>query len=280
MAYNMLCNDQLKALVEIHGFVILPEALDIQLIDNAKRRLISLVTCRSGANDHDVIDYAHRHIGSDYQDFCSNRLNLRAMGIPGFDLMFSDACLDIGRLILGTEVYLDSVQHVRAKMPTAVIETVSGGADPDVVPWHQDSYVHDAHPADLDMLTFWIPLCSVDVDNGTLCVVPRSHLSGPSNGDDHLPADSEILNILANPGDLVVFHKHLLHGSGRNDSKKVRYSLDFRIQTSSATSGRPGIPSVPFTAPGCKRSSFLRRWIRQQDLVRSSTRTVWMRCHG
>ena len=44
------------------------------------------------------------------------------------------------------------------------------------VPWHQDGAYFELRGGEL--ITFWIPMDSVTPENGCLCVIPGSHLSG------------------------------------------------------------------------------------------------------
>ena len=104
--------------------------------------------------------------------------------------------------------------------------------------WHQDIvYLLGS----MNALTFWIPLTSVNKENGSVEIVPKSHTKGILPVDcldqhkadqggvmspqdlrlrDEVQGDSIIID--ANLGDLVVFSQKLLHRSTPNFNKKIR----------------------------------------------------------
>ena len=77
--------------------------------------------------------------------------------------------LDVVQGFLGERIIGSSVYRVRPKLPRW---------ERGEVPWHQDSGYFLPHCDDLLVLTCWIPLIDVSVDNGCLWVVPRSHRNG------------------------------------------------------------------------------------------------------
>ena len=110
--------------------------------------------------------------------------------------------------------------------------------------WHQDlTYLLGS----INALTFWIPLTPVNKINGTIELVPGSHKNGiydieyvsskPLHANSVLsPKDVKlkenpidgIIQIEANPGDLVVFSQLLLHRSTPNRSDKTRWAVQLR----------------------------------------------------
>ncbi len=114
--------------------------------------------------------------------------------------------------------------------------------------WHQDTtYLLGS----MNALTFWVPLTSANKQNGTIEVVPGSHLNGIRNISyigKNKPAINEVMSpkhiyliddpdkepdiktvfIDAKPGDLVVFSQLLLHRSTPNLSNKIRWSAQLR----------------------------------------------------
>jgi ectoine hydroxylase-related dioxygenase (phytanoyl-CoA dioxygenase family) len=110
--------------------------------------------------------------------------------------------------------------------------------------WHQDIvYLLGS----MNALTFWIPLTSVNKENGSVEIVPKSHTKGILPVDcldqqkadqggvmspqdlrlrDEVQGDSIIID--ANLGDLVVFSQKLLHRSTPNFNKKIRYTVQLR----------------------------------------------------
>lgn len=116
--------------------------------------------------------------------------------------------------------------------------------------WHQDSFYIQTQPDSL--IGAWIALDRADESNGCLWVAPGSHhepiypppearkgyvhaderhiqglvsASAPSNLDDSVNNLSEIaakygesVPVIAEPGDVLFFHSHLLHRSYRNET--------------------------------------------------------------
>jgi hypothetical protein len=111
---------------------------------------------------------------------------------------------------------------------------------------HQD---YPTHQGSANSITVWIPLHDVNVNNGTIEVVPRSHLNG------YIEKDSSAgINDFVSPGSLrkldkydlskvsgfvpvdlrigqvLVFSQFLLHQSGLNStSDTIRFSVQFRL---------------------------------------------------
>ncbi|MDZ7737359.1 MAG: phytanoyl-CoA dioxygenase family protein [Gammaproteobacteria bacterium] len=102
--------------------------------------------------------------------------------------------------------------------------------------WHRDTrYWHFTRP---ELVNAWLALDTESPDNGALRVVPGSHRldlslermddalflrDDPSNQD--LLANAVSLNL--SPGDVLLFHSHLLHAAGNNRTGAVKHSLVF-----------------------------------------------------
>ena len=63
------------------------------------------------------------------------------LGPRTFDFMRSDEVLDLVRPIVGDEITLSPIHHVRAKVPSKE----GAGSTSHVVPWHQDAAVAFDH---------------------------------------------------------------------------------------------------------------------------------------
>jgi phytanoyl-CoA hydroxylase len=105
-------------------------------------------------------------------------------------------------------------------------------------PFHQDLLYFPFRPADRIVAT-WTALEPVTRENGCLAVVPGSHRGGLR---EHVNPDWEYVNLLyvgakdasqetdrvhleMDPGDTVLFHPLLLHGSGQNRSEGFRRAI-------------------------------------------------------
>ncbi len=243
------------------GFIVLRRVLPTRVVESARQRLVELVCGNSVASDDEVVSHIRRHPGSHHCEF-------RGMDEQGFNLVFASECIRIAAEILGDEILINPIQHVRAKAPTSVVESATGRPDPDVVPWHRDCYCQDHAPASLDMITIWIPLCVVSSETGTLLIASRSHDNGPLVAASNVRPPGDIVAVAARQGDVVVLHKNVLHGSDRNKVNRIRYSLDFRVQTSAATMGMSDVPSLPYgPIATSERHQVVARWRLQQEMV-------------
>jgi 2-oxoglutarate-dependent dioxygenase len=101
--------------------------------------------------------------------------------------------------------------------------------------FHQDNqYTRHDGPS----INMWLALSPMSLDNGCLCVVPRSHLDGtleskPSgDGDQHKRTaidPDNYLPVRMNPGDVIAFSRLTVHGSGPNNTNEPRmaYAMQF-----------------------------------------------------
>jgi ectoine hydroxylase-related dioxygenase (phytanoyl-CoA dioxygenase family) len=113
--------------------------------------------------------------------------------------------------------------------------------DPAYISWHQDStYWGLSHP---DVMTAWIALSDVTIENGAMRMLPGSHLI------DQLPhvdtfADNNLLtrgqevqvdvdedkavDVPLKPGDMSLHHVRIVHGSNPNPTETRRIGLAIR----------------------------------------------------
>jgi phytanoyl-CoA hydroxylase len=136
-----------------------------------------------------------------------------------------------------------------------------------VVPWHQDfSYWPLAKP---DAVTVWIALDDVDVSNGAMRTVPRSH-----TGEEYLPVSFKdasafmearelpelpqnveeqglpIVTYRVRAGECGFHHPLVWHGSTSNQSNTARCALVLRYVTSGST--WLGAARMPYDDIGCE----------------------------
>jgi phytanoyl-CoA hydroxylase len=122
-------------------------------------------------------------------------------------------------------------------------------------PWHQDWRYGQCS---FNAATIWIPLQKVNVDNGTIDIIPKSHLMGLLETEelkeprrfsitdpriekmDHHPVELEL-------GECVIFSQMLVHRSGTNITRSPRISVQLRYTDYSDSSfiaqGYPVAPS-------------------------------------
>ena len=151
-----------------------------------------------------------------------------------FKLITNRKVLDIIEKLIGDEIQFNGDFWVRPKLPNEKLTTL---------PWHQDSaYMpdteHDLH------LTVWLPLVDVNIRNGALQFLPRSHTEGLKSyhrveGEAFavpvIPPTSSHIDIQTlemKKGDLLVFNNLVFHRSLLNQSDSIRWSVDFRYSRS------------------------------------------------
>ncbi|MDE0068672.1 MAG: phytanoyl-CoA dioxygenase family protein [Caldilineaceae bacterium] len=169
-----------------------------------------------------------------------------------FRMLTNKSLLDAAESILGGEIYSNPVQHVRLKPPEHLtpVNEETGRVQLGKTPVHQDQGVVRAEADETQMLTVWFPLMDVDVENGCLCVWPRSHKRGLI---DHCPTDlgllvpGKLLEGKAVPmkmdkGDVLLMHKQTMHASYSNTSDTIRWSFDLRYNPTGQATGRPAFP--------------------------------------
>ncbi len=102
--------------------------------------------------------------------------------------------------------------------------------------WHTPSHQDQASvQQSLNTLICWVPLVDCGYsDIGPLLVQPGSHLKGSqyeSYGNGYFGVvenDFEFTPVYMNKSDMLIFNSSLVHESGINDSRKIRWSISLR----------------------------------------------------
>lgn len=176
------------------------------------------------------------------------------------------ALLDVIERVVGPDITLSSNGHARYKLPD------SGGAG--CTPWHRDAMTHVPASDPVSVLTCWVPMDDVTLDNGCLVVEPGGHRTHRDLRWPLTPAVVSELDDLAVPipvdkGDVVLLHKDVPHASRPNRSKTVRWSFDLRYHPSSGPSDRPWFPSLDLRRCGRPVRADGREWQRRWELTRA-----------
>jgi len=194
--------------------------------------------------------------------------------------------LDALSQLIGPELSLNPIHHIRAKPPQAqTAENVKGYFS---VPWHQDSGVTVAEADASQIITVWLPLEDASEEMGCLQVLPGAHRLGhlthvaiPGYGTSIRAADMPGITPRRMPmvsGDVLFMHRHCPHHSTPNRSKHCRWSLDCRFHATGDNSGRPWQPELRVRSqvdPGSVRidhAAWVCAW--QECLARGDGRTV------
>ena len=167
-----------------------------------------------------------------------------------FDLLRHARLLDAVESVVGPEVYLNPVHHVRIKPPEHLVPEDTNTR---ATVWHQDNGVVTPDADETETLTVWFPVKDVSEEMGCLVVVPGSHRSGllphcPSGNAkvSEVPAKffkPEDGRALPMPqGSVLFMHRRLLHRSLPNASDNVRWSFDLRYHKVGEPTGRDAFP--------------------------------------
>ncbi len=152
-----------------------------------------------------------------------------------FNLITHPKLLDLAAYFCGEEVIASSVYRLRPKIPNF------GYGE---VPAHQDSGYFEPYCDDSLIITMWIPLVDTDIHNGCLYVLPRSH-QGPvvahtmhETGkylaiDQKVQPKTEPVFCPVPKGGALLLTNKTIHGSLKNSSDHVRWSMDLRYQSAS-----------------------------------------------
>ncbi len=182
-----------------------------------------------------------------------------------FRLLTHRRLLDAVEAIIGPEISLNPVCHVRIKPPQAVMDQGTGQNDlaknlnqnhrnglMSQTPWHQDNAVFTDEIDEVDVLTVWFPITPAPIEKGCLKVAPGSHFGGlrahcPGSTTDLSIPDALMtdrpLALPMNAGDVLFLHRKTCHASLPNLTSSARFSFDLRFQPIGTPNGRNVLPS-------------------------------------
>lgn len=114
--------------------------------------------------------------------------------------------------------------------------------DPGFFGWHQDSYTYELDGDEL--VTAWVALSPVTVDNGAMRFLPGSHRMGARRHEDTFDEhslgsrgeklvdcvdDAQAVDICLQPGECSLHHLQLMHESRANvsDVRRIGYAIRY-----------------------------------------------------
>lgn len=214
-----------------------------------------------------------------------------------FALLSHPRLLDALEVLIGSEISLNPVCHVRIKPPQVVMDH---GINPDDLarqlnqndrnglvsetPWHQDNAVFTEDIDDVDILTVWFPITSAPVEKGCLKIVPGSHKGGlrahcPGSTSDLSIPDALMTDeprvLPMEAGDVLFLHRKTCHASLPNLTTSARFSFDLRFQPAGTPNGRDVLPS--FTLRSRKAPATV---LRDADVWADAWREARVRLSG
>ncbi|MEG3148365.1 phytanoyl-CoA dioxygenase family protein [Sphingomonas sp. ZT3P38] len=199
------------------GYAVFPRVLAGELLDLLRRECDHFVAredARMDAAGVDALGLSHRGTRYFANECQREQPSLRRM-------LFSRTMAQICRATLGADAYFFFDQYV-----------VKGPDRGLAFSWHQDSgYVvgNGGPPDHLPYLTCWCPLDDATVENGTVRVIPGSHLDGirthdrqAATNDLAVATEEDGVAIEVPAGSVVAFSSLLLHATGANRSAAPR----------------------------------------------------------
>ena len=203
-----------------------------------------------------------------------------------YEFHFNEHLLDAIEDLIGPEISINPIEHVRAKLPISVTnENISFQN----VPWHQDAAVTWEEADDSQIITCWIPLVDATRANGCMRVIPGmnkrgylEHVADPQTrvSNAAFPHDTEPIVAECRKGGIVLMSRYTPHSGLVNHSNHIRWSLDLRYHPTGQLSGRPFFPT--FVARSAAQPDAVERdyddWRAQwDDALTRSTGIVWHR---
>lgn len=177
------------------------------------------------------------------------------LGKAVFGLLTCPEILDVVQRLLGPEICASPDQHYRAKLPEDLLppgkqdhRARKAEALYKTTIWHQDALTQARSSWNTEILTVWIPMHDVGIEDGPLVVAPGFHKRGdllnfPATPSQIAEMEARQVALEARAGDIVILHKKIPHASLPNRSGRVRWSFDFRYYPVSGKSNRPWFPS-------------------------------------
>ena len=167
-----------------------------------------------------------------------------------FDLVMHDSILDLAEALIGPELTLNPIQHVRIKPPSPQLDADETRAHITRTDWHQERAVGLEEADRTDMVTVWVAITDAIVENGCLQVVPGLDAGMlphcPQVQTAIAPKFLDVDRAIPLPvkaGGVVLFHPLAPHASLPNTSDGFRWSFDLRFSKTGQNTGRAHFPS-------------------------------------
>ena len=245
-----------ELLAEEHGHILdalarcLLEAGDIEHYDPAQSFEQRVLQVIRGPDAFPIQDF----------DICLPQKVIEAdthiyLGNGAFSILTHPLLLDLIESIIGAEITVSPIQHVRIKTPLALADHVDEWTGVPLASQttvsHQDIGVQTPDADASEVITVWMPLTDATMEMGCLGVWPRRHRGGvlnhcPNEGGleiaPELLDESNFLPLPMRAGSILLMTRFTPHKALPNLSDKVRWSMDLRYQPTGQLSGRAAFP--------------------------------------
>ncbi len=222
----------LKAIYDREGYVVVREAIDSALVEEAQRHVYWLLEKNPGVRPEQL----HAHLAWDDPFWVR--------------LISDDRLLDIAQQFVGPDIALFATHYI-CKPPR------TGQA----VLWHQDGSYWPIEP--MDVITMWLAVSDSTPANGCMRVIPRTHhlileqheerkdvdnVLGSAMREEHVD-EAKAIDVILKAGDLSIHHPNIIHGSEANTSELWRMGLTIRYIPTSTRLLKPEM-AAPFLLRG------------------------------
>ena len=226
-----MADANLRADFDAEGWVLLPGFIGTRTVESLRRGAVAIAALAAGLRQDSVIRGAHLHVQSRSGRRGEPAVEPGALRKVVFPSKLAPAMAKFRR----DPRVLDLMRDLGLPEPTCVVDQLN--LKPPRVgtgfPWHQDArfvmhwqqrIIRDHGGANL-----LVALDDADAENGGFEVLSRTHLSGPKEFDYDTAGtkagvfdESRRTLVPLKPGDAIVFHPYLAHGSGPNRGDRCR----------------------------------------------------------
>lgn len=202
-------NDEHQHTYNNLGYVVIKNCIPDSIIEYANKTYYDLISKQSGFVLNDKFQNSGRLEDTNIRNIIIDEINKISVNILA-DIVIKENC----------EQKTGGAFQIKPASSTSILNP------------HQDSPIIDETKYYATYV--WIPLCDTNVKNGTLHVLPKSHLWGnfqrslnvPWPFRDHIKTLwKHMIPIDTNVGDIICFDSALIHSSTPNLSDKLRLAF-------------------------------------------------------
>jgi phytanoyl-CoA hydroxylase len=246
MLQRFSIHDDFAPFYRKHGYVVFTDLHGRDELLRARDQIFALFARRfADVNDDDLreealLEHFYERVLDRWRE-CARRM-WDLLGV--YSLAASPSVDDVLRRLGLAEPIISTRPEVRTDMP---------GDERYMQPWHQDWRYGQGS---VNAVTIWTPLRDVAVENGTIDVMPSTHVLGYleteeladprrfSIVDEHIH-QIEFVPAEMSFGEAIVFSQFLVHRSGFNSSGRARVT----VQTRFADAGQADFVRQGFPTP-------------------------------